>query len=96
MYAEFPPTLRYSPADIEDHSINPEFLYARILIRIEYLQNLFFAERLLQRHAAGQNTGADDGGDLLLISFDMVVLTLTFWIHADRFVEMNKDFEWLV
>lgn len=102
VYHSFPRTLRYSPADIfvDENRLDNEVLYVRLLLRIEYLQNLFFAERLIQRHAAANNQhqqNMDAGGDdLLLISFDMVALTLMFWMHKDRFVEMTKDFEWLV
>lgn len=44
---EIPPTLRYCPEDIERPGLNAEILYNRILIRVEYLQSLFFVERLL-------------------------------------------------
>ena len=61
-----------------------------MLVRVEYLQNHFFAERLLLRR------GHVNDGELLLISFEMVSLTLTFWVHKDRFADVRPDFEWLV
>ncbi len=64
-----------------------------MLVRAEYLQNLFMAERLLRRHGSGD---LDLDGNLLLISFDMLVLTLTFWVHKDRFAALTSDLEWLV
>lgn len=85
--------IRYNPKDIEDLELDVEVLYPRLLVQIEHLQNLFFAERLLQRHAEGQ---VPYDGELLLISFDMVVLTLTLWVHKNRFVEITKCLEWLV
>lgn len=65
-----------------------------MLVRIEHLQNLFFAERLLLKRA-GEYPGANDG-NLLLISYEMVALVLMFWIHKDRFAQVSNDFEWLV
>lgn len=61
-----------------------------MLIRLEHFQNLFFVERLLLRR------GHPDKWDLLLNSFEMVTMTLNFWMHKDRFVNVRTDFEWLV
>ncbi|KAI5456027.1 hypothetical protein BGZ63DRAFT_397322 [Mariannaea sp. PMI_226] len=88
--AEFPPTLVYDPDNIFDPSLPIESLYARILIHLGHLQNLFFIERLLIRH------GAPDDGNLLLTSFNMVKVTLVFWTHKDQFANIRRHFEWLL
>lgn len=62
-----------------------------MIVRVEYLQNILIAERLL--HLQGGHT---DDGELLLTSFEMVGLTLKVWTHKDRFAEAIEDFEWLV
>lgn len=71
-------------------NITIETVYSRTLVQIEQLQNIFFIERLLLRR------GHPDSGELLRISYEMVTLTLTFWLHKDRFIGVRADFEWLV
>lgn len=87
---QFPQSLIYRTEDLSDPDADIEIIYARILVRLEHLQNLFFAERLLLR------LGRVDEGRLLVISFEMVTLTLVFWTHQDRFAGVRRDFEWLV
>lgn len=87
---EFPQVLIYKPQELGDNSVSVKDLYARILVRLEHLQNLFVTERLLIRR------GHVDEGKLLAVSFDMVSLTLIFWTHKDRLAKVRKDFEWLV
>lgn len=65
-------------------------LYTKVVVHIEYLQNLFFVNRLLVQH------GHDSQGDLLGVSFEMVSTTLIFWTHMDRLAGLHGDFEWLV
>ncbi|KAH7305178.1 hypothetical protein B0I35DRAFT_444120 [Stachybotrys elegans] len=88
---ELPPCLMYREEDIYDYSISYDVPFSRLFIRLEYLQNLLIAERLVQRRGAY----ADDG-ELLLIGFEMVVLTLKFWTHQDRFAGAINDFEGLL
>lgn len=88
--AEFPASLVYDAGNLFDSSLDIEVLYTRILVHLGHLQNLFFVERLLLRN------GAADEGNLLLTSFDMVILTLVFWTHKDQFATMRRNFEWLV
>lgn len=88
--AEFPASLVYDAGNLFDPSLDIEVLYTRILVHLGHLQNLFFVERLLLRN------GAADEGNLLLTSFDMVILTLVFWTHKDQFATMRRNFEWLV
>ncbi|CAH0023036.1 unnamed protein product [Clonostachys rhizophaga] len=90
LIAELPPGLAYDPHELEDPRMNADTAYAKTLIQIEHLQNLFFAERLLQRYGQAQE------GELLTISYEMVTLTLNFWIHKDSFTKARIDFQWLV
>ncbi|KAJ4125222.1 hypothetical protein NW754_013508 [Fusarium falciforme] len=85
-----PQSLIYRTEDLSDPDADIEIIYARILVRLEHLQNLFFAERLLLR------LGRVDDSRLLVISFEMVTLTLVFWTHQDRFAGVRRDFEWLL
>ncbi|KAL6357296.1 hypothetical protein LRP88_07454 [Fusarium phalaenopsidis] len=87
---QFPQSLIYRTEDLSDPDADIEIIYARILVRLEHLQNLFFAERLLLR------LGRVDDRRLLVISFEMVTLTLVFWTHQDRFAGVRRDFEWLL
>ncbi len=66
--------------------------YAKVLIRLEHLQNMFFLERLLaEDRGPGRRTL-----DLLSVSVDMVSLTLIFWTHKNRFPSMSRHLDWLV
>lgn len=89
-YERFPRNLIHRPDELDDPNCNVENVYVRILVRLEHLQNLFFAERLSLR------LGHVDENRLLVISFEMVCLTLLFWTHQDRFAGVRRDFEWLV
>lgn len=90
--SNFPSGLAYRPEDVDDTTIDSEVLYLRIIVQLDYLQNIFFAERLLLRY------GHMDDGDLLATSYEMVCLTLKLWIHKDRFStkSMRRNYEWLV
>jgi hypothetical protein len=61
-----------------------------MLIRLAHLQTMFFLERLLLLN------GSLDEGNMLLLCFEMLTLTLSIWTHKDRFVAMRRNFEWLV
>ncbi|KFA55425.1 hypothetical protein S40293_09831 [Stachybotrys chartarum IBT 40293] len=87
---ELPQCIIYREEDIHDYSIRYELVLGCMFIREEYLVNLFLVERLLQRQ------GVNVDAELLLISFEMVTLTLKFWIHQDRFCGAINDFEGLV
>ncbi|CAF3603582.1 unnamed protein product [Fusarium graminearum] len=89
-YERFPQNLIHRPDELDDPNCNVENVYVRILVRLEHLQNLFFAERLSLR------LGHVDENRLLVISFEMVCLTLLFWTHQDRFAGVRRDFEWLL
>jgi hypothetical protein len=89
---EFPRSLKYSPSDLNNSDINAEHLYIRMFLQLESAQNVFFTERLLLRH------GQHDEGDLLVISFSIVSLTVKMWTHKDKFMDpsMRRNFEWIV
>ncbi|KAI0886619.1 uncharacterized protein GGS22DRAFT_178756 [Annulohypoxylon maeteangense] len=77
--ADFPTCIQYNPRDVEDPDISIETLTSRSFVQLEHLQNMFFIERLLLRN------GHEDKGDLLRVSYDLVVLTLPW-----------NDCEWIV
>lgn len=87
-----PTSLIYRPGNFEDPQMDTARLYIQIVVYLDYLQNLFFTERLLLRH------GQVDEGDLLVTSFELVSLTIRLWTNKDRFSEptMVRNFEWLV
>ncbi|KAM0571309.1 hypothetical protein ACHAP9_003410 [Verticillium nonalfalfae] len=90
IWASFPDVLILKPDDIKDASLEMATLYSRIIIRLEYLQNLFFLERLLVRR------GHNSSGELLSVSFDMVTTTLMTWTNMDRLGIVQSDLKWLV
>ncbi|KAH6609847.1 n-terminal binuclear zn cluster-containing dna binding domain-containing [Trichoderma cornu-damae] len=87
---KFPQSLDNNPSDFADPNANLYTIFARTLLQLEKLRNLLLIERLLSKH------GEADGGEILLISFQLVSLTLQFWTHKDRFAPFRNDFEWLV
>ncbi|KAM0451209.1 hypothetical protein ACHAPV_010055 [Trichoderma viride] len=87
---EFPSGLDYHPSDLAHPDPNINVLFARIILQLEQLQNLFLIERLLLKHGEMNRSG------LLPISYRLVELTLLFWTHKDRFASFRNDFEWLV
>lgn len=88
--AGFPACLRYDPQDLSNPNRDIENVYAKILIRLGHLQVMFFLERLLCIN------GSLEQGNLLVLSFEMLTLTLTLWTHKDQFAAMRRNFEWLV
>lgn len=90
MMARLPATIHFSPADIDNPAVNRHILSSRFLIRLEHLQNHFFIHRLLIQR------GYDSHAELLVVSFEMVSLTLLFWTHVDRLPHIVRHLEWLV
>lgn len=66
------------------------FAFTRLLIKLEYLQCLFFLDRILLKRDHREVE------DLLGVSFEMVTLTVSLWTRMDRFSFKTKDFEWIV
>lgn len=88
--AEFPRFIAFKPEDIEDRRLSGPTLYAKLLIELEHLQNIFLIERLLCRVG---NTSLSP--ELLQVSVKMVSTTLFFWTHKDKVIGLY-DFEWIV
>ncbi|XWW96294.1 hypothetical protein V2A60_004267 [Cordyceps javanica] len=88
--AKFPPFIAFRPEDVSDRSISGPTLYAKLLIELEFLQNIFLIERLLCRV---DNTTLSQ--ELLRVSVKMVSTTLIFWTNKDKVIGLY-DFEWIV
>lgn len=88
--AEFPAFLTFKPEDIEDRKLSGPTLYAKLLIELEYLQNIFLIERLLCRVDSTSLSS-----ELLQVSVKMVSTTLFFWTHKDKVIGLY-DLEWIV
>lgn len=71
-------------------SVEASKLYAKILVHLEHLQNLFFIARLLIKW------GYSGHAELLKVSFEMVAVSLMFWTHRDRLAGLHGGFGWLV
>ncbi|KAJ3535839.1 hypothetical protein NM208_g6969 [Fusarium decemcellulare] len=89
-FSELPSCLIFDHRDLSSPDLRVEILYARILLYLFHLQNMFLVERLLLQR------GAIDEGNLLVTSFDMVKVTVAVWLHKDRFAAMRRNFEWLL
>ena len=88
--AQLPLCILYQAGDEVLASLPVTTVFTRMLVRLSYLQNQFFIERLLHRQ------GKDSTVSLIDISFKLVSLTVVFWTHRDRFVSFQNAFEWLV
>ncbi|KAF5721893.1 hypothetical protein FMUND_3377 [Fusarium mundagurra] len=76
--------------DLSDPPVETNIVSLKIFIRLTHLQNMFLLERLLLQY------GCLDEGDVLLVSYEMITLTLLFWMHKDRFRDIRRDMEWLL
>ncbi|KAK9414545.1 hypothetical protein SUNI508_11118 [Seiridium unicorne] len=88
--SEFPSVLLWRQEDVTEPGERTTFMFPRLLLKLDMLQNDFFLYRLLLRR------GSPDEGSLLYTSFQMVSLVLNLWTHMDRFSKMRPDFEWLL
>ncbi|KAH7259558.1 uncharacterized protein BKA55DRAFT_506818 [Fusarium redolens] len=82
--------IRSYDKDLSDPPVETNVVSLRIFIRLTHLQNMFLLERLLVQY------GCPDEGDVLLVSYEMITLTLMFWMHKDRFRDIRRDMEWLL
>ncbi|ROW04898.1 hypothetical protein VMCG_04902 [Cytospora schulzeri] len=89
-FSGLPGDVKYRSEDVRDLRVTSSELYAKIVIHLEHLQNLFFISRLLIKW------GYSNHAELLKVSFEMVAVTLVFWTHMDRLAGLHGDFEWLV
>ncbi|RGP78703.1 hypothetical protein FLONG3_3158 [Fusarium longipes] len=76
--------------DFSDPHVETNVIPMRIFARLTHLQNMFLIERLMLQY------GALDQGDVLVVSFEMISLTLLFWTHKDKFRDIRRDFEWML
>jgi hypothetical protein len=90
LFSSFPSILMHEAEKSRNSSFDPSGNYARLLIKLEHLENLFFIERLLIE------SGEQARGDLLDVSVEIVSLTTIFWKERDQFHGLYSDFEWLV
>lgn len=86
----FPDLVIYSPTDVTNPGVTGPMLYAKLVVRLEHLQNMFFIERLSNRIDGNKSI------EMVEISVEMVTLTLIFWTHKDRLSDCRADFDWLV
>ncbi|KAI9150056.1 glycoside hydrolase family 2 protein [Paramyrothecium foliicola] len=88
---ELPAFLNYEVEDTTTSTKIAKTGWARLLLRLENLQNLFFVDKLLLRH------GYLDDGDLLVWSYELVVFTLRFWTNKDWAADSyrRRNYEWL-
>ncbi|KID83511.1 Transcription factor, fungi [Metarhizium guizhouense ARSEF 977] len=86
----FPKVLIYRDTDINDPDTDGPTLYARVMIRLDHLQNMFFIERLLSKGSSVL------GSEIIDISFEMISLTLIFWTHQEKLFGVSGDSEWLL
>jgi hypothetical protein len=87
----FPEQLIFNRGDITNRNISGPMLYAKLLIQLEHLLNLFFIERLLNKV---ENVTLSTS--LVQLSLEIVSLTLIFWTHKDKMTGLHDDYEWLV
>ena len=80
----------FKPGDVKDPKITCAKLYAKLLIQLEHLLNLFFIERLLNKT---KNTTLSTG--IIDTSMEIVSVALIFWTHKDKMAGLHEDYEWL-
>lgn len=88
--SNFPSGLVYDPDELFSPYVDTDILFAKIVVRLSHLQNLFLIDRQLLCNDAA------DEGDLLGVAFELVTLSVLFWTHKDRFVNIRQEFEWLL
>ncbi|KAJ6788632.1 hypothetical protein PWT90_09442 [Aphanocladium album] len=88
--AHFPAFLVFQFEDVANDDVSGATLYAKLLIRLEHLQNMFLIERLL---CAAEKTTLSR--ELLQVSVKLVSTTLIFWTHKDRMIS-KYNMEWIV
>jgi hypothetical protein len=86
--AGLPQALIFQVEELKSPKVQHQHLYQRLSRSLEILMNKFLMARLLSR----QNQ--DDGGELLMIAYEMVVTMLPVWTHMDHFG--RRDFDWMV
>ena len=75
--------------EIKNSNVDVIYYFHRLMIKLNILMNDFLANRLLTCQ------GLPDDGNLLLIAYELVVITLAVWTHMDFFTR-KRDFDFLV
>ena len=76
--------------DTKDDDNAGAALYAKLVLRLEHMQNMFFLERLLLKKHSQPSTS------LLTVSLDIISLTLDFWMYKSRLYDLHGDLDCLV
>ena len=71
--------------------MDTEGAHQKLLVRLDHLLNMFLIERLLVKRDPDSNRK-----DLLVISFEMVVLTLSIWTQRHIWAEVKGENQWTV
>ena len=87
-----PEFLRLQAEDEPGQSVDPQLLFAKILIQLEHLQNLFFIRRLLvkARHNPSDNL------QLVETSHEMLQVAEFMRARSVQLSKLNYSFGWLV
>ncbi|RFN51338.1 transcription factor [Fusarium flagelliforme] len=90
LYRELPAHFLYDPAaGMQDLEI--EGGHQKLLVRLDHLLNMFLIERLLVKRDPDSNRK-----DLVVISFEMVVLTLSIWTQRHIWAEVKGENQWTI
>lgn len=87
---KLPQQIIFKNSDITNRAISGPELYAKLLVHLEHLLNLFFIERLINKVDNVVLSTA-----LVQASLDIVSVTLIFWTHKDRLTGLHANYEWL-
>lgn len=92
IYSKFPGSLIYQVSELNDPGKEIWTVFLKILVYLEYLKNIFYAQRLLLLN------GQPNDGNLLVTSFLMLTTVLVFWTHRERFSwpSIQRNFQWHV
>ncbi|KAF5606485.1 general amidase [Fusarium subglutinans] len=89
LYKQLPQHLVWDATAEEISEIDLEIDYPRLLIRLDHLLNMFLVERLLVKHGQARN-------ELLRTSFEMVILTLSFWAQKHIWAALQGKCRWII
>ncbi|KAF5981912.1 transcription factor [Fusarium coicis] len=89
LYAKLPQHLIWNPITEEISEIDLEIGYPKLLIRLDHLLNMFLIQRLFVKHGHSRN-------ELLRTSFEMVVLTLNFWVQKHIWAALQGKCRWII
>ncbi|KAK9770088.1 putative Zn(2)-C6 fungal-type domain-containing protein [Seiridium cardinale] len=88
IYNTFPQSISLPMSELKLSTVDPKVSFSRLLVRLEYSQNLFFIDRMLIKLGCSH-------GDLVGVSLEMVMLTVRLWTQSDHYSEARKGFEWI-